>query len=283
MNRPQDPYDQLSEYYRRAIEGHVFIRETLEVLFEAVASRLRSYPGKCRLLELGSHAGLITESLLKRFPELEIVVHDEDRELVAMSRRRLAGRTVQYHTTALEALAEPVDLVISTARHHHLPHDYLAGVRRVLAAGGSYILADELCPEFCVGEHAARIRRAQVLQITGGYLLTSHDEIVAFEKHGTVPAHAVELETLRGRALWRWYRFVVDQALERGYVDIAIGELKSTHDDLITGSEAEHKFSPLVVERQFALAGFAQVSKTLIGPADDPERQSMFVYEFALA
>ena len=34
-----------------------------------------------------------------------------------------------------------------------------------------------------------------------------------------------------------------------------------------------------LVERQFALAGFDLVSKQMIGPTDDPERQSMVVYE----
>ena len=70
--------------------------------------------------------------------------------------------------------------------------------------------------------------------------------------------------------------------MDRGYFDIAVAELQSTHDDLITGSDAEHKFGPMVVERQFALEGFRQISKQLIGPADDAERQSMFVYEYGL-
>jgi hypothetical protein len=71
--------------------------------------------------------------------------------------------------------------------------------------------------------------------------------------------------------------------VERGYYDIAVGELQSTHDDLITGSDAEHKFSASIVERQFALAGFQLLSKRMVGPADDAARQSMFVYEFSVA
>jgi hypothetical protein len=107
--------------------------------------------------------------------------------------------------------------------------------------------------------------------------------VKAFQQNGALAPSTLELERRRQIALWRWYRFVVDDAVNRGYVDVAVGELQSTHDDLITGSDAEHKFSPLIVERQFALAGFQRLSKTLIGPAEHPERQSMFVYEHGLA
>ena len=67
--------------------------------------------------------------------------------------------------------------------------------------------------------------------------------------------------------------------MARGYFDIAVGELKSAHDDLITGSDAEHKFSPFIVERQLALAGFKTLVRHPIGEPFLPERQSMFVYE----
>jgi hypothetical protein len=165
------------------------------------------------------------------------------------------------------------------ARHHHLPHEYLQELGAVLPVGSWYIAADELCPEYCQGEHAERIARAELIHVEGGYVLTNERELRAYQQEGTVPDAAREMEELRRRALWRWYRYVVDEAVERGYFDIAVGELQSTHDDLITGSDAEHKLSPLIVERQFELAGFERVSKTLIGPADEPEHQSMFVYQ----
>ena len=61
-----------------------------------------------------------------------------------------------------------------------------------------------------------------------------------------------------------------------------MSELKSTCDDFVTGSGAEHKLSPLIMEKQFELAGFRRLSRQLIGPTDEPERQSMFVYEYGL-
>jgi len=278
-----DRYHHVTEYYRRATEGHVYIRETLDALLDTVAARLARLGGTPRILELGSHAGVTTEALLRRCPEVEIIVSDDNEELVAMSRRRLADRRIEYHAGPVEALAQPVDLVISIARHHHLPHDYLAGVHRVMKPAAVYVVADELCPEYCTGEHAQRIARAEVLRMARGYVLTSRAGVAAFDESGTIPPEAIELEQLRRRALWRWYRFVVDHAVEHGYFDVAAAELQSARDDLVTGSDAEHKFGPLIVERQLALAGFAQLSKRLIGPPEDPERQSMFVYEYGLA
>ena len=75
----------------------------------------------------------------------------------------------------------------------------------------------------------------------------------------------------------------MDRAVDLGYFDIAAAELQSACDDLVTGSDAEHKFGPAVVERELALAGFAQLSKRLIGPLDEPEHQSLFVYELGVS
>jgi SAM-dependent methyltransferase len=278
---PTSQRHQVNEYYRQVMDGHAYIRETIDALLRTLGARVRRFQRPPRILELGCHAGVSTEWLLERWPEAEIVVQDERDELIDMARERLGDRRVSFHVGPVETLAQPVDVVMSIARHHHLPHDYLSGVRRALQPGGIYLLAEELCPEYCAGEHAARVAQAEVLHIVGGYVLTSQADVASY-KDGAMPAHVLELERLRRRALWRWYRFVVDLAVERGCYDIAVAELQSTHDDLITGSDAEHKFSPLIVERQFALAGFQLLSKQQIGPPEDPELQAMVVYELAL-
>jgi SAM-dependent methyltransferase len=271
------------EYYRRAVDGHVYIRETLDALFETVGNRIARLAPKPLILELGSHGGFITESLLERWPDVRIVVNDEDRELVDIARPRFTERNVSFDGGPLHALAGQFDLVVSVARHHHLPHGYLSALHRVMKPGSVYVLADELCPEYCGDTDCERIARAEALHVAGGYVFTSRADLRAFEQGGVVPPYALELEDLRRRSLWRWYRYVVDRAVERGYFDIAAGELKSARDDLVTGSEAEHKFSPTIVEREFELAHFQRLSKNLIGPPDDTTRQSMFVYEFARA
>jgi hypothetical protein len=283
MEPTEEQYKTVSDYYQRAVDGHVYIRETLDTFLEVLSKRVERLGSAPRILELGSHAGVVTASLLERWPGASILVSDEDPMLVAMSRRRLANCSITYHADGLACIAQTSDLVISVARHHHLPHGYLQELRRIMTTECVYVLADELCPEYCYGEHAMRITNAEVIHVVGGYILTTHAEVREFADTGTIPEIARELEALRQRALWRWYRFVVDEAVERGYFDIAVGELQSTHDDLITGSDAEHKFSPLIVERQFQLSGFQLLSKRLVGPVTDQERQSMFVYEFSLA
>jgi hypothetical protein len=282
MDCRAERYVQVSEYYRRATEGHVHIRETLDALFDRLGERMQHLRPDARVLELGSHAGIISERLLQTWPNLRLVVHDEDEELVAMSRQRLAGKPIEYHTTSLAGLSEPVQLVLSIARHHHLPHDYLTTLRGVMAGTATYVVGDELCPEYCAGEHRQLINHAEVIHMAGGYVLTSHADVAAFRENGTLPEYSLQMEELRRRALWRWYRFVVDCAVDDGYFDVAAGELRSAGDDLVTGSDAEHKFSPSIVERQFALAGFRQLSKRSIGSPDEPERQSMFIYEYGL-
>jgi SAM-dependent methyltransferase len=274
---------QISEYYRQVMDGHVYIRDTIDALLDMLGERIRHLGRPPSILELGCHAGVPTEWILERWPNAEITVQDEREELIEMARERLANKRVAYHAGPVETLGRKFDFVVSIARHHHLPHDYLEGVRGVLAPGGVYLLAEELCPEYCAGEHAQRIARADVLHIIGGYVLTSQADVAAYETDGTIPTYALELEQLRRRALWRWYRFVVDYAVDRECYDIAVAELQSAHDDLITGSAAEHKFSPSIVDRQFALAGFRQLSKREVGPADDPELQSMGAFEYALA
>jgi hypothetical protein len=269
-----------TEYYARALDGHVYLRETLDAFMAVLAGRAERLAHAPRILELGSHAGFITERLLKCWPDASILVSDDDEALVAMSRRRLGHGAVSYHSESLDSLDRDLDFAISVARHHHLPHDYLGALHAMMHPEMVYVLADELCPEYCDGRYGARIAEAEVIHVVGGYVLTTRAEVTAFERTGAIPEIARELEQIRRRALWRWYRFVVDEAVERGYFDIAVGELQSAHDDLITGSDAEHKFSPLIVERQLELAGFRLLSKRAIGPADDVSRQSLFVYEF---
>jgi len=270
----------LHEYYRQAVEGHVYIRETLDSLFDTLGNQISRRGTSLRVLELGSHGGFLTERLLKRWPELQICVSDENQDLVDIARKRVPERAVTFDCRPLDAITGSFDLVVSMARHHHLPHGYLSAVHRIISADGVYVVADELCPEYCRTADIERLRRAEGLYMSGGYVFTSSADRSAFEKTGVVAAYARELEDLRRRALWSWYRYVVDCAVERGYFDVAGGELQSARDDLITGSEAEHKFSPVIVEREFELARFARLSKRLIGPGDDGARQGMFVYEF---
>jgi SAM-dependent methyltransferase len=282
MESTNDRSREVNEYYGRVMDGHVYMRETIDAFLDVLGARIRRLGHAPRILELGCHAGVSTEWILERWPDADVVVQDTRRDLLAMAEERIGAGRVTLHAGPVETVTAPVDVVVSLARHHHLPHDYLSGVRGVLKAGGAYVLAEELCPEYCEGEHQARIAHAEELCIIGGYVLTSRAEIEAYRAGGTIPPHVLDLEQRRRHALWRWYRFVVDHAVERGYYDIAAAELQSARDDLVTGSDAEHKFSPFIVERQFALARFELSARRQVGSSPDPEHKSMVVYDFSV-
>jgi hypothetical protein len=275
--------DHVAEYYDHMMDGHVFIRDTMQALLETADHRIRQRDGRMRVLQLGSHAGIVTQTFLARWPNIEITIHDDDRDMLSLAQERLAGRSVRLCGGPLRSLDAEPDLVLSIARHHHLPHDYLQSLREIMPANAVYVLADELCPEYCNNEQRRRIEEAEVLHIERGYVLTSRAYVADFHEKGALPEAAIELERSRRKALWHWYRFVADYAVEKGYFDVAAAELRSACDDFITGSDAEHKFGPAIVERQFALAGFRQLSKRSVGSAEDPTLQSMFIYEYAPA
>src|SRR5688572_13445430 len=83
-------------YYARAIEGHVYIRETLDAFLAAMTERVARLGRAPSVLELGSHAGVITSWLLQRWPHLSVLVCDDDAVAVQISREDLAGKTVEY-------------------------------------------------------------------------------------------------------------------------------------------------------------------------------------------
>jgi hypothetical protein len=262
-------------------QGHPYLSDSVEVLFERIQAHVRRFDRAPVVFEIGCASGMLTERVARSFPDVELIAQEELPSFVAHARRRLAGLPVQLFTAPLGTFDRRVDIFYSAGTHHHMPEGYLADARRLLDRDGVYIVDDEFCPEYCLGDHADRIARAELFHLARGFLLTHQGEVAAFTRDGTIPTHAIELERLRKLALWRWYRFVVDHAVEQDSIEVASAELRSAADDLITGSEAEHKFSPAVVERQFELAGFRRLSKSMIGPADQPALQSFFVYEFA--
>jgi SAM-dependent methyltransferase len=263
--------------------GHPYLEESVEILIARIQERAKRLGRPARIFEIGCASGMLTQRIAALLPDADIVAQEELPLFAEHARRRLRDCAVTIYTRPLQTWERPVDIFYSAGTHHHLPHEYLGHVRRLLAPGGIYLVDDEFCPEYCRAEHAERVARGDILQIESGYVFTSARELAAFRRDGKVPEHVAELERRRQQALWRWYRFVVDYAMEHGSTAVASAELRSASDDLVSGSEAEHKFSPAIVERQFAMAGFRQLSKQMIGPANDVERQSFFVYELGVA
>jgi protein-L-isoaspartate O-methyltransferase len=278
---PVAPADDDIEHHMR--RGHPFLAETAAHIVETVCRNALALPAgrPVRVLEIGCASGILASQVAERLPAAQVTAFEELPELAALARRRLEGSGVALHTASLDRIEGPMDIVFSGGAHHHLPQSYLGDVRRLLGGRGVYVLGDELCPEYCHGALERRIATAEVVEIVNGYVLTRAAEVEAFARTGTVPPEAEEMERRRKQALWRWYRFVVDQAMAGGHYTVAIAELGSARDDLVSGSPAEHKMSPVIVEREVVLAGLEVRSRRVFGAVDDPSLQSFHVYELA--
>ena len=111
--------------------------------------------------------------------------------------------------------------------------------------------------------------------------MTNFAEVQAYQSEGRLPQTVLELEQRRQSTLWNWYKYVIDYAIEHGYMNVALAELQIARNDLTTGFGSEHKLSSLLVERELELHGFCQVSKHILEP-DAAELQSFLIYEFVV-
>jgi trans-aconitate 2-methyltransferase len=107
-------------------------------------------------LDAGCGSGRVTEELSRRLPAGRVVAVDGSRGMVEKARERLGDRA-DYLVADLAELeiAEPVDLIFSTATFHWIPdHERLFGrLRSALRPGGR--LVAQCGGEGNIAEHAA--------------------------------------------------------------------------------------------------------------------------------
>jgi trans-aconitate 2-methyltransferase len=84
-----------------------------------VLSRLDGIAPDATILDVGCGTGRVTESLLELVPAGRVLAIDADVEMVEVARARLGDRADVWCQDVLELeLAEPVDVVVSTAALH---------------------------------------------------------------------------------------------------------------------------------------------------------------------
>jgi 2-polyprenyl-3-methyl-5-hydroxy-6-metoxy-1,4-benzoquinol methylase len=264
-------------------QGHVYVADVERLYLELVEHHCRRRARPVRVLEVGCASGITSQRLAELLPNAMITAQEEYAPFAELARERLAGTEVELHTGPIEALSGPFDVILSGGAHHHLPSNYLGHMRALLKDDGVFVLADEFCPEYCTPEQRAHIAAAPLIHLANGYVLTSAAETEEYAKFRQLPARARQMEASRRRSLWHWYRYVIDEAMRGDHVEVAIAELQSAHDDLITGEAMEHKLAPSILERQLALAGFRVVHKHVLGPVDDPSLHSIMAYEIEIA
>nr|VFJ62534.1 MAG: Methyltransferase domain-containing protein [Candidatus Kentron sp. DK] len=262
--------------------GHVQVEEGDQIILDIVGRFAADLGRRPRILDVACGTGFFASRLLRAIPDVDLMVQEDWPAATEGLKRRFAGTPAKVFTGPLSNWNEPVDMVISWGTHHHQPRTYLDHVKRFLTPDGLLVLGDEFCPEYCFGKHAERIRNASKIYIAGGYILIDDEEIAAYEKEGSIPEIAREIEKLRLQMLWRWYRYVVDCAMERDCLDVAVFELRAARDDLKTDSADEFKLSPLTVEKEVELKGFKKRACHATAPDEPTERQSFFVYEYGL-
>ncbi len=92
-----------------------------------VLVRLEGIARDATVLDVGCGTGRVTEALLELVPEGRVLAMDASADMVALARRRLAGRARVWCQDVLDLSVEaPVDAVLSTATLHWVTdHDRL--------------------------------------------------------------------------------------------------------------------------------------------------------------
>jgi SAM-dependent methyltransferase len=261
--------------------GHPDIFDGDRYIVELVRRHQRRLGRRIRVVDLASGSGFLSRMLAGEIADIDVIANEVEPNLVALARQRLADSRVEIFAAPFIELDREVDILISWGSHYHLSGDYVDHARRLLGGGGVLILGDEFCPEYCNKEDLQRIAAAEFIQVHGGYVITNLTELNAFRHERRVPQACLHMEGRRQRALWTWYKHVIDQAFRFDDMLVVMAELQTALDDLTTSLPGEHKLSPAIVERDFELRGFKQRSKKSIG-SWRPELQSFFIYEYVL-
>ena len=194
--------------------GHPDIAEGDDHIVAAI-ERLRRRAGRgLTILDVGSGSGDLTVRLAAALADCRVVAVEPAPGPAAQARRKLSdAANAEVFQREFEQWSSPVDVVVSWGTHHHLRHDYLDHVARLLRSGGTLIIGDEFCPEYLTADDLARVDAAPQLTFLDGYLFVDGDDVARYRATARPPDWSVRLEQARRRALWTWYRFVIDFAV----------------------------------------------------------------------
>jgi SAM-dependent methyltransferase len=261
-------------------QGHPWIQQGDDYIVEIVSRHARQFGETVQVLEVGSGSAILSKRIADEVENVRVIANEVEPNLVALAQRRLKETAVELFTLPFSDWTESLDIIVSWGSHHHLSNNHLEHIRRTLRSDGIFILGDEFCPDYCTSQDLDRLQRADVIYLAEGFVLTTSSEVISYQQDGRIPSESRALEWRRQRALWKWYKYVVDYALAKANMTVALAELQIARDDLTTGFAGEHKLSPLIVERDLELQGFGRLSKKMLG-SPNPQLQSFFIYELA--
>jgi SAM-dependent methyltransferase len=258
--------------------GHPDIADGDLYIVAVVREQRRKAGRPLRIIDVGAGSGHLSLLLARELADCEVIANDNAAAPIGQARAKLASLpNASVFDRPFEEWSEPVDIVVSWGTHHHLSHDYLHRIQKVLAPDGLLIIGDEFCPEYLTEADQRRLAAAELAVLEDGYLFDDETDLEAYRKSGVVPAWNRQLEQARRRALWDWYKFVGDYAVEKDSWNVLICELQIARDDLITEFHEEHKTSPYLLERELTLNGFTILERAAIGDRP-PTLQSFILY-----
>jgi SAM-dependent methyltransferase len=259
--------------------GHPYIAEGDDVIVDICRRLAERTPRPLRIFEVGSGSGYLVELLHRAIPGAELVANEIEPALVELARARFHRTPVIVFGEPFERWTEPVDVLISWGAYHHMMASpgHLAHVGRLLGATGTLVLGDEFSPDYLDDADRARVAAAEVVHLAAGHVLLTHDDKARFEADGTIPDWSRELERRRRRALWTWYKHVIDVALDRQDDVVVDAELHIASNDIRTDFAHEHKLCLPLVLRDLELNGFVERARTAL--EERPELASFFILE----
>lgn len=261
--------------------GHPYIAEGDQTIVELCRRRAEVADRPLRILEVGSGSGYLVELLHRAIPDAELIANEIEPALVELARERFRGKPVTVSPEPFEEWHDPVDILISWGAYHHMMSStaHVAHAGELIGPTGTLVLGDEFTPDYLNDDDRARVAAAEVFRLARGHVLLTADEADRFDEDGTIPPWSVDLERRRRQALWTWYKYVIDVAMDRHDDVVVDAELGIATSDIRTDFAHEHKLALPLVLRDLELNGFVEQSRTAL--EERPELASFFILELA--
>jgi tRNA (cmo5U34)-methyltransferase len=145
--------------------GRYFVPER-EMQIDIVCGLIPVVAGEQHVLDLCCGEGLLTQAILERFPAYHVHAFDGSDVMLARVQQRCSSYSQRLHTqrfqledTSWRNVSYPVRAVVSSLSVHHLDDaqkwQLFRDIRRMLAPGGVFMLADILQPVTPLGVQVA--------------------------------------------------------------------------------------------------------------------------------
>lgn len=136
--------------------GRYFVPER-ETQLETIAALIPRFEGPFAILDLACGEGLLSQALLEKYPESQVIGMDGSPEMLASAKRRLARFGPRFQASQFDLfdrswhkVLSTVEVIVSSLAIHHLDSEQKRVLFRdvfgMLSPGGVFVLADLIQP-----------------------------------------------------------------------------------------------------------------------------------------